>query len=533
MSLFRSTLWSRRQLLKQSGMLSAMGAAATIAPIAANASSSAPALPARVGTDSKNLFTEIGIRPILNARGTYTIISGSRSLPQVKQAMFEASHYYVHLDELMDAVGKELGQLTGAEWGIATTGCEAAIAVATLACIAGTDPEKSQALPYVKEKDQVIIPRHSRNPYDFGVRMTGVEVVEVDSEEALRKAISKRTAMIYILSGPAAEKGPLGIPNICAIGKESGVPVFVDAAAEEPLNPNIHIQHGATLVGYSGGKCMRGPQSSGMLIGQKDLCRAAFFQAAPHHNFGRAFKCSKEEVMGLLAAVRQWYKRDHAAEQKTWRGWLETIEAKLKSVPSVATSYQEAEDLSNNAPTLMIHWDATKVGITGTELVARLDAGNPRILVLGGSGSRPDHMESSVGVMPYMMDPGEAVIVANAIHEILTHPGQHENPVVPSGAPASVDGKWTISIQYSRGAAEQHLTLVQAGNELTGEQVGELYKTTLKGTIHGDQIELKSAMPVSGNTIDWSFKGKVSGNSIEGSVHLGEYGDASWKAMRT
>ena len=158
--------------------------------------------------------------------------------------------------------------------GIATTGCEAAIALAVVACIAGTDPEKSQALPYVMGRDQVIIPKHSRNPYDFGVRMTGVEVVEVDSVEELRSRLTARTAMIYILSSPAAEIGPLSIPNICAIAKEKGVPVFVDAAAEEPLVPNVHLQHGATLVGYSGGKCLRGPQSSGLLIGQKDACAA-------------------------------------------------------------------------------------------------------------------------------------------------------------------------------------------------------------------------------------------------------------------
>ncbi len=288
----------------------------------------------REGTEHDNLFTRIGIRPIVNGRGTFTIVSGSRSLPEVKQAMYDASFYFVHLDELMEAVGQELGQLTGAEWGIATTGCEAAIALAVVACIAGTDPEKSQALPYVMGRDQVIIPKHSRNPYDFGVRMTGVEVVEVDSAEELRSRLTARTAMIYILSSPAAETGPLSIPNICAIAKEKGVPVFVDAAAEEPLVPNVHLQHGATLVGYSGGKCLRGPQSSGLLIGQKDLCRAAYFQSAPNHNYGRAFKCSKEETMGLLAAVRQWYKRDHAADQRAWLSWLQHIESRVQGLPS-------------------------------------------------------------------------------------------------------------------------------------------------------------------------------------------------------
>ena len=539
MSLFRTKLWSRRQLIKQSGIVSAIGAAATISPLAASAASLAdPAtgvdrkLPVREGTESDNLYTRIGVRPILNARGTFTIISGSRSLPQVKQAMFDASHYYVHLDELMDAVGRELGQLTGAEWGIATTGCEAAIALATVACIAGTNPEKSQALPYIKGRDQVIIPKHSRNPYDFGIRMTGVELIEVDSAEELRAKLSNRTAMIYILSSPAAEKGPLSIPNICAIAKEKDVPVFVDAAAEEPNVPNIHIQHGATLVGYSGGKCMRGPQSSGMLIGQKDLCRAAYFQAAPHHNYGRAYKCSKEETMGLLAAVRQWYKRDHEAEQREWLSWLQHIETRVKGLPSVTTEYLQPEDLSNKAPRLRIHWDAAQLKITGTELAARLDAGSPRILVDGGSGVRPDKMASSITIMPYMMDPGEDSIVADAIYEGLTKPGHYDDPIVPSGTPSQIEGKWAVTIQYSRGVGEQHFILNQSGNNITGTQHGELYQAEIKGSVHATQIELHSVMAVSGNVIPWTFKGNVEGSNIAGTVHLGEYGDATWKAIR-
>jgi uncharacterized pyridoxal phosphate-dependent enzyme len=542
MSHFRNKRWSRREVLKQSGIISALGAAATISPLASGAATlagsesrsvTAHPLPAREGTDTDNLFTRIGVRPIINAHGTFTIISGSRSLPQVKQAMFEASHYFVHLDELMDAVGKELGQLTGAEWGIATTGCEAAIALATVACIAGTDVERSQALPYIKAKDQVIVPKHSRNPYDFGIRMTGAEIVEVESEEDLRKKISGRTAMIYILSAPAAESGPLGIPNICSIAKEAGIPVFVDAAAEEPLVPNIHILHGATLVGYSGGKCLRGPQSSGMLIGDKSLCRAAYFQAAPHHNFGRAFKCSKEEIMGLLAAVRQWYKRDHAAEQREWLGWLQHIESRVKGMPSITTEYLQPEDLSNRAPRLRIHWDANQLHITGTELLARLDAGTPRILLDGGSGARPDHMASSVTIMPYMMGPGEDHIVADAIFTALTTPGHYDVPVIPAGSPAEVQGTWDVVIQYARGVGEQHFTVQQSGNELSGTQVGEIYKASLKGSIHADRIELFSDMAVSGNSVMWDFQGTVTGTHMEGVVQLGEFGSATWKATRT
>lgn len=146
-----------------------------------------------------NLFTRIGIRPLINCRGTITAISRSTSLPEVKQAMYNASLYHVRMDEMMEAVGAELGKLSGAEWGIATTGTAAATSISTVACIAGTDVEKSQALPYIKKKDQVVIPKTSRNPYDIGVRMCGVEMVEFASPEELRAKISERTAMMYIL----------------------------------------------------------------------------------------------------------------------------------------------------------------------------------------------------------------------------------------------------------------------------------------------------------------------------------------------
>jgi seryl-tRNA(Sec) selenium transferase len=537
MSLFRKTRWSRREVLKQSGMLSAMGAAAAVSPLSARAATLADPptehpLPSKQGTDTDNLFTRIGVRPLINGRGTFTIISGSRSLPQVKQAMYDASFYFVQLDEMMDSIGAQLGKLTGAEWGIATTGCEAAICLATIACIAGTNVEQCQALPYTKRRDQVIIPKHSRNPYDFGVRMPGVEIIEVDSAEELRSKISARTAMIYILSSPASEKGPLSIKNICSIAKEKNVPTFVDAAAEEPIVPNIHLAAGATLVGYSGGKCLRGPQSSGMLIGDKNLCKAAYYQASPHHCYGRALKCSKEEAMGLLAAVQQWYKRDHAAEQREWRSWLNNIEARLKPLPSTSFEYLEPEDLSNKSPRLRIHWDATVLKITGTELVARLDAGTPRIVVDGGMGRRPDMMKSSITIMPYMMDPGEDTIIASAIYEGLTKPGHYEDPVIPTGAPASVEGTWAVTVQYPRGIGEQKFTIQQTGNDLSGTQNGEIYNATLKGIIHADQIELRSNMEVGGNSIPWTFKGTVQGSNITGTVHMGEYGDATWKATR-
>lgn len=538
MSSLSNGKWSRREILKQSGILSALGATSAIAP--AVASAAPPTEKAATANTlahhhdvSDNLFTRIGVRPMINGRGTYTIISGSCSLPEVKQAMYDASFYFVQLDEMMNGIGAQLAELTGAEWGITTTGCAAAICLATVACIAGTDIEECQALPYIKKKDQVIIPKHSRNPYDIGVRMSGVEVIEVDSPEEFRSKLSDRTAMVYILSGPESTSGPMSIKVLCGIANEKNVPVFVDAAAEEPVKPNIHIAAGASLVGYSGGKCMRGPQSSGMMIGKKDLCKAAFYQAAPHHCYGRALKCSKEEAMGLLAAVRQWYKRDHAAEQAQWLSWMQHIADRLKGVPNVtAQVIPPQEDLSNRCATLKITWDATKVGVTGTEVGARLDEGTPRIALIGAEGRRPDMMESSIGVTSYMMQAGEEKIIADALHEILTHPGSHPNPATPGGAPASVQGSWAVTIHYLRGTGEQKFVLEQKGNDVTGEHHGEIYNATFRGGVHGDEVELHSVMPVGGNPLHCNFKGIVTGGNMSGTVNMGEYGDAQWSAVR-
>jgi len=512
----------------------------------------------RQGTYHDNLFTKIGLRPIINAHGTYTIISGSCSLPQVKQAMYDASFYFVQMDEMMNAIGAELGKLTGAEWGITTNGCCAAISLATLASLAGSDIEKVSALPYIKKgKDQVIIPTGSRNQYDIGVRQTGVEIVEVGNPADLRAKLTDRVAMIYILSGPrTTAPGPMSIASICAIAKEKNVPVFVDAAAEEPNNPNIHLAAGASLVGYSGGKCLRGPQSSGLLLGSKSLCKAAYFQAAPHHCFGRPLKCSKEEAMGILAAVREWYSRDHEAEQAEWTSWMQKIGDRVKDLPSVKIQVIPAlavndpkVDLSNRCAELHISWDPNKLGITGTELAAKLDSGPIRIALDSSRGQRPltPNATSQIGIVSYMMEPGDVKIVADAIHDALTKPGHYEDPpAAPTGAPASIAGKWAVTIQYGRGVGEQVFDLKQTGNTVTGTLTGEIFNGTFGGggagggrggggggnSVQGNQVTLSSTLPVPGNPLRFAFKGTVQGNTMLGTVNMGEYGEATWSATR-
>src|SRR5580693_3591911 len=375
---------SRRGLFRSGAALAAAGVSAAIPdPVLA--------APARALELGGNLYESIGVTPLVNCRGTFTIITGSQSLPEVKRAMEEASHAYVHLDELMDAVGQRLADLTKAEWGIVTAGCAAALTHATSACISGGDPEKMQRVPNLTGlKNEVVVPRYSRNEYDHAVRMLGVKMVEVETAAQFETAISPRTAMVMILSCPAAETGELSIENACAIARRKGVPVIVDAAAETLTIPNIHLAHGANMVAYSGGKCLRGPQAAGLLLGQKDLVRAAWINSAPHHTFGRSLKVGKEEIMGMLAAVEMWVKRDHDAEWKQWQGWLDYIAAQATQVAGVNSAILQPEDLSNHAPRLRLSWDAARIGITGAELEELLLHGQPRIAVNEGSGTRRD-----------------------------------------------------------------------------------------------------------------------------------------------
>src|SRR5229473_2735086 len=233
------------------------------------------------------------------------------------------------------------------------------------------------------------MPRYSRNVYDHAARMTGVKIVEVETPEQLERAINPKTAMVLILACPQSEKGPLRTEVVTAITRPKNVPVLVDAAAEFLSIPSIHLQHGANMVAYSGGKCLRGPQSAGLLLGQKDLLQSAWINSAPHHAFGRSIKVGKEEIMGMLAAVEMWVKRDHKAEWAQWEAWLNHIGGRVTSVPGVTTEIVQPQELSNHAPQLRIKWDGAALGITGKEVEDILLSGRPRIILGGSTGVRP------------------------------------------------------------------------------------------------------------------------------------------------
>ena len=347
----------------------------------------AAALPGlRIGPE---IYQSIGVRPFVNARGTYTILTGSTMLPEARAAMGEASKHYVHLDELAEAIGERLAELTQAEWGMVTHGCSAALTHATAACVTGGNPDLHVRVPDLRgfPRDECIIPKHSRNVYDAAVRAVGVRVVEVATAEELEAAFGPRTALVYILAGPNADEGPLSTKAICEAAKKRGVPVLVDCAAEILTVPNVHLQLGADLVTYSGGKCLRGPQAAGLLLGRKDLVKAAWVGSAPHHGFARGFKVGKEEAMAMLAAVEAWTKRDYEAEIRVWASWVDTIARRIAADRRRAPRRsRRAEGLSNRMPVLQIRWDKAKLGTTGEAVAKLLFESEPRISLFPARG---------------------------------------------------------------------------------------------------------------------------------------------------
>ncbi len=520
------TTTSRRELLWRGGALTLAGAL----PVAAEA----PRSVATGNEKSVELYRSIGVRPVINARGTFTIISGSQTLPEVKDAMREASRSYVQMDELMNGVSKCLADLTGAEWGIVTAGCCAALTHCTAASIAGTNPERMQRLPDLTGlKNEVVIPEYSRNVYDHAIRMVGVKIIEVNSPQELASAFNERTAMAYILAGPGDE-GPLGTRAVAEAAKRHNVPVIVDAAAEILTFPNVHLQRGATAVAYSGGKCIRGPQAAGLLLGDKNLLQAAWANSAPHHAFGRSLKVGKEEIMGMLTAVQMWKKRDHEAEWKQWQGWLEEISTSVKRVAGVNARFYNAEEgLSNRSPRLSIEWDGAQRGITGQELSRLVLDTEPRIVLGGAKGSRPDEMASSISITPYMMMPGDARVVAERLHAVLASPPHLSGPEpLPSGDPVTVAGQWQLTIDFDRGSAVHTLVLEQEGTKLEGTHHGEFVSGDLRGAIAADIIRLRSSQKIQGTRLVYDFTGTVKNDRMTGSVNMGEYGEARWSAQR-
>jgi len=514
---------SRRRWIESSGIASA---AALLHAAGATPTSAAPQT-TEPGEPPPDVYTDMGAKPFINCTATITRNGGSRQLPEVIEAIHHAGHYHVNIDQLMQAAGKKISGLLQVDWAMVTSGAAAALTHATAACVAGTDPERMQQLPDLTGlKNEVIMPKSSRNVYDHAIRMVGVKIVEVDSAEELRNAINHRTAMIAVLGDRFNENVRLPLKEVGPIAKEAGIPVVVDAAADYLNIPNPYIAQGATLVASSGGKILRGPQTAGLLVGDEQLVRAAFANSAHHHAFGRPMKVSKEEIVGMTTAVEVFItKRDIQAEYRVWEGWYDYITKEITKVDGISTKVTPPSK-GGPFPVLMVEWDPKKIALTAGELGELLLNGEPSI------GSHAQGDGHSFRLRPVAMKPQEHKVVAERLHSIFRNaPTSADKPKV---RPAAVDlsGRWDVEITFQRGESKHLLFLEADGNDVRGTHFGTVVRGMLKGTVDGNQVRLKSSLPFEGANLSYIFEGRVKGNEMSGQLDLGEYPNGTWKARR-
>jgi L-seryl-tRNA(Ser) seleniumtransferase len=376
--------------------------------IGGTAASAAAAAPAR-----RDYFKELGVRPFINAAGTYTDMTASLMPPEVMDAINYASKNFVFLNDLHDKVGARIAELVKAEAAMVSCGAASAMTLGTAAVLTGGDPKKIVDLPNLAGmKSEVIMQKSHRFGYDHAVRNCGVTIVEVETAAELEAAITPRTAMMLFYNNNNSV-GQIRDEEFVRLGKKHGVVTMNDCAADVPPVENLwkFTAMGFDLVVFSGGKGIRGPQSAGLLLGRKDLIAAARANAAPNGNtIGRGMKVNKEEMLGMLVALERFIELDHAAQHQEYQRRAEVIQKSVAGVKGVTTEIVVPE-VANHVPHLQIKLDTAVTGITGQEVSKRLREGTPSI------GVRPGD-ELMIGV--WMMQPGEEKVVAARLREVLS-----------------------------------------------------------------------------------------------------------------
>lgn len=380
-------------------------------------------------TGASNVYEKVGVRPLINARGTWTYLSGSLIFPEVREAMEAASRQFVDIFELQAGVGKKLAALAGTESAMVTSGSAGAMAAATAACIAGSDPEKIWRLPDITGLKSEVVMLGGRNAFDSAIRLAGAKLVIANTLDDFPSALHEQTAMVYTTWRDD------NLAKALEITRRAKVPLLLDDAAGIPPFENLsrYAKMGVDLYCFSGGKGMRGPQCAGILLGRKDLIDAAIHNYNPYEgSICRPMKVGKEEIIGMLAAVETWQKLDLNALNREWNARVQKIAKLVETVPGVSTDVYVPEE-GNSYPTLRVNWDEQKFGLTVTQCDQQLRAGNPRIEVLTNSnpsivpaaeeGNDPKHElpKNQLEIVSMTLQDGEDLIVGRRLREILNN----------------------------------------------------------------------------------------------------------------
>ena len=389
---------TRRRLLQTAALSPA--AAAGIGNLAASSPSS--------------LYSSLGVKPVINGVGVVTVLGGSIMPPEVLRAMQEASRYFVPLPELERKVGARIAELLQAPAAMVTCGAASAISVGTAACLSQGDAAKLRRLPNREGiRYEVIQQRSHRSGYEHQMELCGAKIITVETRQELEAAIGENTGMMFFLN-KAEPDGQIKAEEFVKIGKNRGVPTMNDCASDATPKERLwqYTKLGFDLVIFSGGKALRGPQASGLLLGRKDLIEASFPAMSPFGGIGRGMKVGKEELCGLLAAVERYLKVDHQAEMRELEARVAFIRAALKRLPGVETD-RHVPVIANEVPHVTVRWDESARRLTSQEVSAKLLAGDPPIHV-----QRPEKGQLLISV--WMMRGDEHKIVGRRLAEIFS-----------------------------------------------------------------------------------------------------------------
>lgn len=398
----------RREVLKNISLLPLAGG--VVGSLAATKVVAAPAT-------KRDVFAELGLRTFINAAGTYTAMTASLMPQEVMDAINQASKEFVMLDEVQDKVGAKIAELCHAEAAMVTAGCWSAIVLGTAGVLTGTDAKKVAMLPHPEAnglKYEVIIQKSHSVGYDHAVTNTGAKLVVVETKEEAEKAINEKTAMMWFLNKEAAS-GKIDHATFVQIGKQHNIPTMIDMAADVPPVENLwkYNDMGFDLVCISGGKAMCGPQSTGILMGKKELIAAARLNGPPGGgNIGRGMKVNKEEIIGMYVALDSYVKRDHAKEWKMWEDQIAVINNAVKNIAGVATT-TVIPAVANHVPSLEIAWDNSKIKLTKEDMGLKLRNGKPSIETVSWE------KDNSIRVTVFMLKTGQDKVVAARIREEL------------------------------------------------------------------------------------------------------------------
>jgi L-seryl-tRNA(Ser) seleniumtransferase len=373
-------------------------------------------------------YDKLGITKRINAAGTYTYLTGALMSPSVQAAVAQAAKHPVFLEDLQKAAGEYLARKLRCEGAMVTAGAASAVTLATAACITvANGSPASHAMPTDMNglKNEVIVQKAHRYDYDHAMRNCGIRFVDVQTLREYESAFTRNTVMCFFYN--AADAGQISREDWIRVAHAHGVPCLNDAAADVPPISNLwnYTQMGFDLVAFSGGKGIRGPQNAGLLLGRKNLIAAATENNSPNDDVvGRGMKVAKEQIVGMVAAVDWFLSQSDAEFEAEFRRRADRIAAALKGIPTL-TSEIFVPPIANNVPHLLIRYDQQRVSISPKEVAKQLRAGTPSIELNPATGSTEtsagipkDANKIVVGV--WMLEPGEDVIVARRLREVLT-----------------------------------------------------------------------------------------------------------------